>query len=145
MPPDEVHVTVPNPNGNQLGIRMGSRAIQGPVLGVITLVLIGGLGWLSYNRTQTVDGNFREVKEHLQALSARQDTIRHELQGQTKELLLSTQQQSKDINLELKRQDDLVQEQTRFLRQAFATLLHKLHHPDVPVALDVPLPGEKGR
>ena len=41
---DNVEVTVPGPDGNHMGIKMGTRSIQGPVLGVIILVLIGAWG-----------------------------------------------------------------------------------------------------
>ncbi len=92
---DEIQVTSP-PGGNGLNLKMGTKqlGITGPiVIPVICIALVGAIGWI---RSADFKESLHEVNTHLQAIYARQEALRSDLQEQTKEML-SALRDNRDI------------------------------------------------
>jgi hypothetical protein len=116
---DEVQGTVQGPNGESqtLKLKVGGNALGLTTKDLPLIILMILLGVIGYFRTVTMDKSIAAVNTHLQALYARQDQIRHELQQQN----VLVQSQTTDLR-------SAVDEQTKALRRWFITLNWNLAH-----------------
>lgn len=140
---DEVQVNVP-PGGNGMNLKVGNKAlgITGPiVVPVLCLFLVGAIGWI---RSNDLKDNLAQTNTHLQALYQRQETIRLDLQTQTKEIVSALQQNRDITGTRLLEQNVLLSQQSADMRKQHATIIfNQKHEPVEHLMLDLDLPPQK--
>lgn len=132
------------PGGNGMNLKLGNKAlgITGPiVIPVLCIFLVAGIGWI---RSNDFKDRLAETNTHLQALYQRQETIRLDLQEQTKEIQQALQQNRDVTGSRLAEQNTLLAQQSVDMRRQHAIIIfNQRHEPVEHLMLDLDLPTQK--
>ncbi len=164
---DDVQVqTAGGGNGFKVDLKQRSLGITGPiVIPVVTLLLIGALGWI---RSRDMKDSLDVTNTRLQHLADRQETYQQTLQAlvlaQVEQLRalhlaqkdLLTQQHTawleqlrenrEAIGAKLDQQNTLLAAQTEEMRKQHALIIwNQSHEPGQQLMLDLPFPPERLR
>jgi hypothetical protein len=158
---DDVRMSASGPNGNGLQLDLQQKKISFTGKDALTLVLIVVLGAGLWLRSQDISADLKAISTHLQALYARQDVLRTELQQQNVAAEVKTQQQNdkvseqsaeliaeiraqtKELTANRIRLEDRIERGMEKLWTALTTFNENLRRePATQLPLGVPLPRE---